>query len=111
MNEHLKNLKNRYSADDWRTGKNLRGETYHLWLTELKEKYDMEYPSLNLLYEDATKRYKYEQGIEDLGNRDYVFISRQIEDALKESMIWPHKITTRKRKRCFRGLIKKLFGV
>lgn len=74
-----------WTANQWRTGINLRGETFHAWLTEMVEKYDLEYGTLNRFYEEIRRDYMKENNITamvNVHNKDYVAITKRVEDAL-----------------------------
>lgn len=75
-----------HTADEWRNGTNLRGETYHLWLKELAETYSMEISTIARFYQEITKCYREENNMEGdkhLKNKDYPEINDRVEKAVE----------------------------
>lgn len=105
-----------FTADQWRDGTYLRGETFHLWLTELKDKYGLDYGLVYQFYQDIRFTYMQENDIEEIGdlhNSDYVKINQRIEIALENYSKHPEEYsgTIRRKKRPNRiiRLFMKLF--
>jgi hypothetical protein len=80
----------KFTADQWRNGTYLRGETYHTWLTEMVEKCDLDYASLNHFYDEIKQTYCKERGLipENLHNQDYVAITKRVEEAIEKWNEW-----------------------
>jgi len=75
-----------WTADHWRTGKNLRGETYHAWLSELVEKFDLDYPTLNRFFEEIKRSHAEENNLNfhNLSNEAYIAITKRVEEVIEK---------------------------
>jgi len=79
---------NSYTANDWITGNNMRGETFHLWLKQLSINHGIKLSTVGILYVETKKTYMFENNIkkeEDFHNVDEMTVSRQLESFLSSS--------------------------
>jgi len=79
---------NSYTANDWITGNNMRGETFHLWLKQLSINHGIKLSTVGILYVEAKKTYMFENNIKkekDFHNEDEIKVSNQLESFLSSS--------------------------
>lgn len=95
MSEH------NYTAQMWRDGSNLRGETFHLWLEEISAKSGMDLPHCRMFYEEIKETYRHENDISEDGmrNEDYVKLTARIEEAVATAEEYRQAHILKKQKR------------
>ena len=83
----LKKMPKEYTAQMWRDGSNMRGETFHLWLEELHASSGLTLYVLNQLFDDAREHYMFEKGMirDQLSDNDEIAISKRMEEALTKA--------------------------
>ena len=118
MSENSDYMK-QFSAEQFRSWENVRGETYHLWLTELPKKCEFTLQECNMFYRDIADSYWHEKGLANddfLSNYDHSTIAKRVEEALERLPLLEEQRKQDKQRRQKRSsnpfnFVRKLFRV
>lgn len=80
---NLKEYRDQFTAEMWRSGKRMSGETFHAWLEEMVEKWGGDYATIHRFFQEIKQTHCKENNLNPrtLSNNEYVTITKRIEDA------------------------------
>jgi hypothetical protein len=82
--------KDRFTANMWRNGTLMQGETFHAWLEEMTEKSGLDYPHMHSFYQEVKEIYCREEGKhkDHLQHPDLIAITKRVEDAVAKQLAY-----------------------